>query len=100
MEATQVEKPQEAPVQTAPAVLAEKTADQVRDALLLANARFRVAADRRIDMALKAWRRGSKAHDAHLARISTEYENAEADQFFFAGYDGLSWREAVKQIIV
>lgn len=95
MEEETLTETQEAPLQAQPVI-----PEAVRDALFLANARFRAVAERRVDIAYRAFRRGSAAAFGKLSRTSTEYENAEADQFFFAGYDGDSWEDAVKRIIV
>jgi len=68
--------------------------------MLLRDVRFRNAAKKRVDIAFRAYTRGSAAKFAGYSRTSTEYENQEADQFFFAGYDGETWRDAVTRIIV
>jgi hypothetical protein len=46
-----------------------------------------------------AFHAGAKAKRMQLARVSVIYGDPLADEFFFAGYDGQTWEEAVKKII-
>ena len=42
---------------------------------------------------------GVKAKRMDWARVSTVYGDPVADEFFFEGYDGKSWEEAVKRLM-
>jgi hypothetical protein len=42
---------------------------------------------------------GAKAKKMDWARASTAYSDVLADAFFFEGYDGKTWEEAVKNLI-
>ena len=67
---------------------------------MLANRRIRQGMERHVDRCYLAFRRGSAAHFGKFSRTSTEYGDPILDDFFFAGYDGESWEEAVKRLIV
>lgn len=97
MEAQETTTTQETPLQ-APA--ANVVPEAVKDALTLANQRIRSGLERHVDLCYRAYRRGSGAHFGRLSRTSTEYGDPILDDFFFAGYDGESWEEAVKRLIV
>lgn len=73
--------------------------EEVKDALMLANRRVRQGIQRHVDLCYRAFRRGSAAAFAKFSRTSTEYGDPVLDDFFFAGYDGQSWEDAVKRII-
>lgn len=47
----------------------------------------------------RAFHAGKKAKTLDLARVSVVYDDALADEFFFDGYDGKSWEDAVKRLI-
>ena len=46
-----------------------------------------------------AFHAGAKAKRMDWARVSTVYGDPIAEQFFFEGYDGKTWEEAVKHLI-
>lgn len=114
MEETQTIDAQEAPVQAPAAEVRVGTFDgpplrgtspelmpeHVRDALMASHPAMRAAMNARVDRAYRAFRRGSAANFGKFSRTSTEYGDPEADAFWFAGYDGKSWEEAVREIIV
>jgi hypothetical protein len=47
----------------------------------------------------RAFHAGNKAKRMQLSRTSIFYGDNLVDQFFFAGYDGEVWEEAVKRLI-
>jgi hypothetical protein len=105
MEETQTQIPEEAAVQAPTEVLEVQPEpgvlpEEVRDAMMLANARIRKGLERHIDLCYRAFRRGSAASFGKFSRTSTEYGDPALDDFFYAGYDGESWEQAVKRLIV
>lgn len=50
----------------------------------------------RIEQNARAWRAGVKARDLGLYRVSPFYEDPVSDEFFFAGFDGMAWENAVR----
>jgi hypothetical protein len=45
-----------------------------------------------------AFTRGQRAKAIKMGRVSTEYDDDNADEYFFAGYDGLSWEQTIKKL--
>jgi hypothetical protein len=112
METPEEQKPQETPVPAPKAVLKYRTpadgadmplpevSEEVRDALTLANRRIRQGLERHIDLCYRAYRRGAAASFGKFSRTSTEYGDPILDAFFYSGFDGMSWEEAVRTHIV
>ena len=46
----------------------------------------------------KWYKSGQSAKTRNFARLSPFYENSTADYFFFCGFDGISFKEAVKSL--
>jgi hypothetical protein len=86
MQEAEAKATEEAPVQATP------------EAVALALKRSKFAMQCRVGFAKRALSAGRAAKFAHFARISPYYENPELDHFFFAGFDGQSWEEAVKDM--
>lgn len=42
------------------------------------------------------WAKGENAHEVGFERVSPYYENVEADLYWFAGFDGVSFDAALR----
>lgn len=99
MEERQSQATEETPLQAAPAVLAQPTAAEVEHALALARMRGRRNNQNLFKHCSASFHAGERAKRMGWQRVSCAYADPLLDEFFFDGYDGKSWEEAVKRLI-
>ena len=75
------------------------TEEQIRHALAIAQKRQRVNGPAMFRRCRAAFHSGKRAKRMDWQRVSTAYCDALADEFFFDGYDGVFWEDAVKRLI-